>query len=33
MAQHIAASEGGGKDALRIGYATVNKRRKEARRR
>ena len=31
MAQHIADSEGGGKDALSIGYATVQKR-KNARR-
>lgn len=27
MAQHVANSYGGGKDALSIGYAVVNKRR------
>lgn len=33
MAEHIAESEGGGKEAERIGYATVNKRKKSLRKR
>jgi len=31
MAEHIAESEGGGKEGKRIGYATVNKRKKAQR--
>lgn len=31
MAEHIADSEGGGDEGKRIGYATVNKRKKSRR--
>jgi hypothetical protein len=31
MAEHIAQSEGGGEEGERIGYATVNKRKKARR--
>jgi hypothetical protein len=31
MAEHIAESEGGGEEGKRIGYATVNARKKKAR--
>lgn len=33
MAEHIAESEGGGEEGKRIGYATVNKRKKSLRKR
>ena len=31
MAEHVADSEGGGDEGKRIGYATVNKRKKQRR--